>query len=239
MLRFTAVAVVGLLVGCAAPPNTPGAGAGASYTPLVDMQGVDQSRYYNDLAQCRQYAASIDVNREAGNAAVGGAIFGAAIMAALGGNSRQVGQVGSASALGAMNRQTGRAMTRQEMVMGNCLASRGYRVLDGTAQVSFVQAMPGQQPSAPVAPTTAVAAPSVDAAAQPLQPAPAAPSAAPQATGTDSYVAERVAKQAGCNSTALAKLVAKGPGFESYSMQCANSDVMMIRCEMGTCRVLK
>lgn len=250
MKRATAM-LAAMLTACAAPPNTPGAGYGATYTPIVDMQGVDQSRYANDLAACRHYANSIDVSREQANAAIGGAIFAAAITAALGGNMRQMDQNASAGGLASMNRQTGRTMTRQETVLGNCLTSRGYRVLDGTAQLSFVQQV------APPAPQPVVGQPVTWAPAEPqASPAPVSPSAgvadgivrlptpagnpAPaKPTGTDSYVAERVARQARCNDTALASLVAKGPGYENYSMQCTSGDVMMIRCEFGNCRALK
>lgn len=66
---------------------------------------------------------------------------------------------------------------------------------------------------------------------------PASPPAAP--TGTDSYIAERLAKTLSCSASPRASLVAKGPGFESYSVPCSNGDAMAIRCEFGNCRTLR
>lgn len=36
-----------------------------------------------------------------------------------------------------------------------------------------------------------------------------------------------------------AQFVAKGPGFETYSVPCANGDTMMVRCDFGVCRALR
>jgi hypothetical protein len=57
--------------------------------------------------------------------------------------------------------------------------------------------------------------------------------------GQDSYSAERLARQLTCHSNPSATLVAKGPGYETFSVQCTNNDVLMIRCESGNCRALK
>lgn len=62
--------------------------------------------------------------------------------------------------------------------------------------------------------------------------------APPEPTGTDSYIADRVARQMAC-SGAPAKLLGKGPGFESYGFQCTNGELLVIRCEFGTCRALR
>lgn len=56
--------------------------------------------------------------------------------------------------------------------------------------------------------------------------------------GRDTYVVEQAAKASACHTTPQPKIVAKGPGFETYSVQCVNSDVVMYRCELGNCRVL-
>ena len=62
--------------------------------------------------------------------------------------------------------------------------------------------------------------------------------APPVPTGRDSYVADRVARQMAC-SGAPAKLIGKGPGFESYGFECTNGEMLVIRCEFGTCRALR
>lgn len=210
-----------LLTGCAtAPPNTPGAGSGQTYTPVVDMQGVDPGRYSKDLGECRTYAGTIDSGKAGLDGAIGGAIVGAVISAMLGGNSRTNMQVGSATGFTGLAAAESRAMGKQERIIVNCMAGRGYRTLDA----AFV--MPGQ----PVMQQTANAPiPTVLAE----QPAPA------RRTGEDTINAERVAKEQSCATQPRAALVAKGPGFETYSMACISGDTMMVRCEFGNCRALR
>lgn len=70
-------------------------------------------------------------------------------------------------------------------------------------------------------------------------PQPAATLPPPTPIGVDSYSAERLARQSACHVNPTATLIAKGPGFESFSVQCTNSDVLMIRCESGNCRAMK
>lgn len=65
----------------------------------------------------------------------------------------------------------------------------------------------------------------------------AKPSGGPQ--GKDAFVAERLARAQACNDSPQAKLSAKGPGFETYTVPCTNGDALSVRCEMGNCRVLR
>ena len=62
---------------------------------------------------------------------------------------------------------------------------------------------------------------------------------APLPQGQDGFSAERLAKSKECHPSPSAMLVAKGPGFESYSVACKNGDALSIRCEFGQCRVLQ
>lgn len=71
----------------------------------------------------------------------------------------------------------------------------------------------------------------------PWRPAPAP--ALPRPTGTDAFSAERLARSQSCSEQPVAALAAKGPGFETYSVPCANGDALAIRCEFGHCRVLR
>ena len=70
-----------------------------------------------------------------------------------------------------------------------------------------------------------------------VSPAAAVPTAPP--TGADGYSAERLALSQACHTQPRAQLVAKGPGFETYSLACSNGDALAIRCEFGNCRVLR
>lgn len=65
--------------------------------------------------------------------------------------------------------------------------------------------------------------------------------AAPKAPeiGQSSRQVERLAKEASCSSDAAGILLAKGPGYETYSVACTNGDVLMFRCEFQNCRALK
>lgn len=133
MLKTIAAATAAaVLVGCAhAPPNTPGAGIGDTYTPFIDMQGLDMARYSRDLDGCRAYAKQIDPGRAEMQGMVAGAILGALIGAAVGGNRYQANQgalYGGGAGIGAGG---AKARSKQETILANCMAGRGYRVLEG------------------------------------------------------------------------------------------------------------
>lgn len=59
------------------------------------------------------------------------------------------------------------------------------------------------------------------------------------ANGQDVLTAQAFAKTQRCAADPRATLVAKGPGFETYSLLCANADTMVVRCEFGNCRALR
>jgi hypothetical protein len=46
---------------------------------------------------------------------------------------------------------------------------------------------------------------------------------------------EHVAKDAGCASEPAARLLDKGPGYETYTIACANAQMMVIRCDFSYC----
>lgn len=241
MKVMTIAAVALLLAGCETAPNTPGAGAGMAYTPVIDMQGVDGARYSNDLSACRQYAASIDVGRETMAGAVAGAVFAGALTAILGGNMRSIDQNASAGGFAGLSAQGDKAVGRQQKIVSNCMASRGYRVLDGTAQVSFSQSAAPIAPAAPPAASLALSPTQQPAAPQPATASTvAAVAPAQRATGQFELDALRVVEQARCATKAAPiSLVTKGPGAETYSAACANGDTLIVRCDFGNCRALR
>jgi hypothetical protein len=99
---------------------------------------------------------------------------------------------------------------------------------------------PGFVPSAGAAPATVPAnvASSITPIGQPAAVAPQAPATAAP-VGVDSVVAERFAREMGCTRDVSAKLIGKGPGYESFSFQCLNGETLVVRCEFGNCRALK
>lgn len=89
--------------------------------------------------------------------------------------------------------------------------------------------VPAQPQMTPVAATPQATGPVQLAVAAPIQ----------RANGQDAPGAERLAREQSCHETPQATLLAKGGGFESYSVACTNGDALAIRCEFGNCRVLK
>lgn len=59
----------------------------------------------------------------------------------------------------------------------------------------------------------------------------------PQPAGRYSFEAEKVAKQCAVQPQAI--LAGRGAGFEAYTVKCDNGDALAIRCEFGSCRVLR
>ena len=232
-MRPVLVAISIAMAGCAsAPPNTPGAGVGKSYTPVIDLQGVDGTRYMNDLTACRDYSASIDANKEAIAGAIVGALIGVAIGSSFGGDKSLMTDGAAYGAGAGGGAAGGKAMGRQERIIANCMAGRGYRVVDGTATVAVGQ------------PTTPLSAPPSQALI-PTQHANAtiqgvSVSKPPPPSGEDAFVAGKFGREAQCGALDTpAVLAAKGPGYETYSMACASGDTLMIRCELGVCRALR
>jgi outer membrane lipoprotein SlyB len=108
--------------------------AGCASDPIVDMKGVDQERYRQDLAECRDYADQVDVARSAGGGALLGAAGGAAVGAVIGAIT---GSPGTGAAVGAGGGGTSGLFAggaggqrKKERVVRNCLRERGYPVLD-------------------------------------------------------------------------------------------------------------
>jgi hypothetical protein len=58
----------------------------------------------------------------------------------------------------------------------------------------------------------------------------------PRRIGKDAYIVEKLAQASSCGAP-TASMIDKGPGYESYSVSCADSRPMAVRCEFGNCRV--
>lgn len=246
-----ALCVASLLSGCAAPPNTPGAGTGKDYTPIIDTQGLDTSRYDSDLAACRKYSGYVDAQGAALSGAIGGALLGATLSAMVGGSRQQAINTANVGAFSGSASAGGSALAKQERIMINCMAGRGYRTLDG-GQISPVLYAPQPAATAAAAPATPqIVTPIATSAPRPDLPpadqvalgvatAAPAPTAGPRPlVGQFSYQAERLPEVKACNPVPAAKLSGKGPGVESYTVACSNGDLLSVRCEFSNCRVLR
>jgi hypothetical protein len=134
-IKYVACSTLLLVLGCAqVPPNTPGAGIGETYTPVIDMQGVDSYRYSTDLDACRAYARQIDAARAEQQGMLAGMLAGAMVGALVGGNQHYTEQGALAGGFSGMGAAGVKARTKQEVVLANCMAGRGYRVLEGATQ---------------------------------------------------------------------------------------------------------
>lgn len=219
--------LVAMAVGGCATRDTPGAGHGADYTPVIDLQGVNRDVYATDLDACRRMARSIDANQQSMEGAIAGAFIGALVSGALGGGRQTTIDSANIGAMSGMGRAGGDALSGQKRIVINCMVGRGYRALEVTPALGSYQQ-----------PTASTQAP----ATQPHQSgfSPAMPAARPVAAGGQfSYEAERIPEVKACAAMPQASLVNKGPGFELYSVACRNSDTLMVRCEMGNCRVMR
>jgi hypothetical protein len=100
--------------------------------------------------------------------------------------------------------------------------ARGYRRTG--AQPAAIQA---QEPQGPVAQTSQVLRPIATKAPPPPQ-------------GQFGIEAAKTAREAKCAAfDTSAQFVAKGAGYETYSVACISGDTMMVRCEFGTCCTLR
>ncbi len=97
--------------------------------PIIDRQGVDMTRYHQDLSQCETYATQVSTGTEAGKGAVGGAVIGAAIGAIVGNSTTVARGAGVGGVVGGA-RGAARGETEKDRVVKNCLRGRGYRVLN-------------------------------------------------------------------------------------------------------------
>ncbi len=102
--------------------------------PIVDMKGVDNARYEQDLAECKQYADQVDVASNAGTGVLFGGAAGAAVGAVVGAIT---GAPGTGAAIGAAGGGTtglfgggAKGYSKKQQVVRNCLRGRGYSVLD-------------------------------------------------------------------------------------------------------------
>lgn len=96
---------------------------------ITDVKGVDIQQYNQDLYDCRQYAAQIDVGGDALSGLIAGAIVGAAIGAAVG-NSDTAERAAGIGAISGVSEGAADALSEQDMVIKKCLIGRGYKVLN-------------------------------------------------------------------------------------------------------------
>ena len=104
-----------------------------TYEPVVDMDGVNPTKYQQDLAVCRGYADKIDATGDGAKSTLIGAGLGAAAGAAIGaisGNAGAGALIGTtAGGFGGAGTSASDTISRQKTIINNCLKKRGYEVL--------------------------------------------------------------------------------------------------------------
>lgn len=207
-----------VVAGCSTP-NSPGQGSGKSYTPVIDMSGVDPGRYTQDLDSCRAYASQINEGKATLAGALGGALVGAMLANSFGLHGSNATGVVNTGVISGMGASGGKAVLTQEQIMRNCMAGRGYRVLDGAAQPIVIQS-----------PMNSLASP----AAQPMGGS-ATAAAAPPTAGKWIVKAARATGAAACPPDETPKLVDSSGARETYSLPCGDGRFLTIECTVYGC----
>ncbi len=96
------------------------ASCASSYRPVIDMKGVDETKFETDLAECRDLAQAEHPADEMVVGAVAGAPYHAGTGAAIGGAAG----AGAGAITGGVA-----ANSKQSRIVDNCLRGRGYAVL--------------------------------------------------------------------------------------------------------------
>lgn len=105
--------------------------AGADVRPIVDMKGVNEAAYENDLQECQAYAKEQSgMGSTAAKGAGAGAVVGGLLGLVTGGNKTGIAQVAGAGAVLGAAGGAYSGNQAQEAVVKRCLSGRGYRVLN-------------------------------------------------------------------------------------------------------------
>lgn len=102
----------------------------ADYRPVVDSYGTNMANYEYDLRDCQNYARQVDGTAQAGGGALLGGVLGAAVGAVAGGNSSGIWQSAGVGAITGGAAGGISSASSQKQIIRNCLAGRGYRVLN-------------------------------------------------------------------------------------------------------------
>jgi len=144
MKKLLSVACAAALVcGCAFRPNEgPGSGSGADYVPIVEAPTVDKTVYDQDLAKCRASAAGIPFRASQHDDALVVVDTGALGVGWMAGIPAMAGVVMIGGLVG-FNKWVYTPERRvwhskQETVMLNCMAQKGYINADPSVRVTWL-----------------------------------------------------------------------------------------------------
>ena len=95
--------------------------------PIVDTKGVDMSRYYADLDDCKGYGDQVRIEDGMARGAAAGGAVGAATGAIL---DESVGEYAGVGAVAGAAKSGIRGDRERSEVVKRCMRGRGYRVLN-------------------------------------------------------------------------------------------------------------
>ncbi len=96
---------------------------------IIDTKNVDMQAYYQDLHECRSYAAEVNTGKKVVGGTVVGAVVGGAVGAIVGDSGTAKRAAGAGGVLGAV-KGTGQSFDEKQRVVRNCLRGRGYNILN-------------------------------------------------------------------------------------------------------------
>ena len=102
---------------------------GCAFDPIVDLKGVDRSKYRTDLEECREYADEVNVGKHIGRDAAIGAVVGATVGAVFGDSDSAAEGAAAGAVLGGAD-GVEESIYRKEGIVAKCLEGRGYEVLE-------------------------------------------------------------------------------------------------------------
>lgn len=100
----------------------------ASDQVIIDMKGVNEQQYQQDLQECEVYTRQVDAGKSIAKRGATDAVVGAAIGAIVGDSSSAAKGAGVGAVLGSTKGKRD-ADKKKEQVVHNCLRGRGYKVL--------------------------------------------------------------------------------------------------------------
>ena len=113
-----------VIAGCTSNPKAQPTGG-----IIIDNKGVDMPTYYQDLHECRNFAAQINIGGPVVEKTITGALIGGAVGAITGDSGTAKRAAGVGGLLGAV-KGSGQVRSEKQKVLKNCLRGRGYRVLN-------------------------------------------------------------------------------------------------------------
>lgn len=99
---------------------------GCASKPIVDLKGLDEEQYQQDLKECEAVADQVDTGESTAKGAAFGAVVGGAIGLITGNPGRGLATGGITGGAGGANKGD----NERGQVVKNCLKNRGYAVLN-------------------------------------------------------------------------------------------------------------